>query len=154
MTNAKIDFTFGSLTFAGEGEEVWLAKQLDKILAAAPTLSELHAPSPTPETPSAAAGQNAQGGSFAVPLANHVKTKGGESNQVRRFLAAADWLRLRGSKNLTAGGVAKALSDNQQKKLGNAADCLNKNVSKGFCEKSGDGFYITPHGLKELGHQT
>jgi hypothetical protein len=49
MSNAKIDFAFGSLSFSGEGEEDWLAKQLDKILTAAPTLSELHAPSVTPK---------------------------------------------------------------------------------------------------------
>jgi hypothetical protein len=48
--------------------------------------------------------------------------------------------------------VSKALSDNHQKRLGNAAECLNQNISKGFCEKQGGGFYITPEGLKDLGY--
>jgi hypothetical protein len=45
------------------------------------------------------------------------------------------------------------LVDNQQKRLANPADCLNKNVSKGFCEKNDGGFYITPEGLKKLEHE-
>ena len=44
MTNAKVSFEFGSLIFSGEGEEAWLGEQLDKILAEAPNLSDLHAP--------------------------------------------------------------------------------------------------------------
>ena len=152
MPDAKLDFSFGALSFAGEGEQDWLSKQLDKILAAAPALSKLPTPSPGDEHGSHDAAVHQ--GNFTEPLASHIKAKGGETNQVKRFLAAADWLRLRGAKALTTTAVTKALSDNQQKKLGNTADCLNKNVTKGFCEKSGDGFYITPLGLKELGHKT
>lgn len=48
--------------------------------------------------------------------------------------------------------VSKALKDNHQKRLGNAADNLNQNIAKGFCEKTDGGFYITPDGLKSLGH--
>jgi hypothetical protein len=85
-------------------------------------------------------------------LASYVRQKGGSENQVDRFLATADWLRQRG-KQLTTAAVTKALRDHHQKKLANPADCLNKNVSKGFCEKSGDGFFITPDGLQKLGHK-
>jgi hypothetical protein len=152
MSNAKIDFAFGSLSFSGEGEEDWLAKQLDKILTAAPTLSELHAPSVTPETQTPAEGT---GGVVKIePLANYIKAKGGEGNQTKRFLATADWLRMRGITPLTSKAVTKALLDNHQKKLTNPANCLNQNVSKGFCEKRDNGFFITPPGLTELGHQT
>jgi hypothetical protein len=152
MSNAKIEFTFGSLSFSGEGEEDWLAKQLDKILNAAPTLSELHAPSVTPEAQTPVEGTS--GADKPEPLSSHIKAKGGETNQTKRFLATADWLRMRGTTPLTTKAVTKALLDNHQKKLTNAANCLNQNVSKGFCEKGGGGFFITPHGLRELGHQT
>jgi hypothetical protein len=46
-----------------------------------------------------------------------------------------------------------ALAKNHQKRLANAADCLNKNVAKGYCEKTADGFFITPDGLKHLGSE-
>lgn len=97
------------------------------------------------------------GGAAAAPkstasLASHIKSKAAEKNQTLRFLATADWLRLRGMETLTTAAVAKALLDNHQSRLGNPADCLNKNVAKGCCEKVNGGFYITPEGLKELGH--
>jgi uncharacterized protein with von Willebrand factor type A (vWA) domain len=58
----------------------------------------------------------------------------------------------RDHKQLDTTAVAKALTDHQQKRLGNPADCLNQNVAKGFCEKKKDGsFFITPEGWKALG---
>ena len=78
--------------------------------------------------------------------------QGGESKQVNRFLSTADWLRRRGNENLTTAAVTKALRDQKQKRLTNPSDCLNNNVSKGYCEKGGGGFFITPDGLTKLGH--
>lgn len=89
---------------------------------------------------------------FDVSLATYIRTKGAEGNQVQRFLVTADWLRRRGQQ-LTSGAIAKALTDNQQSRLANPADSLNKNVAKGFCEKTKDGFFITPEGLRELGYK-
>jgi hypothetical protein len=155
MSTAKIEFSLGSLSFSGEGDEAWVAAQLDKVLAAAPTLS-------TSAKHQEPAGSGAMGGSgatvsnadssFTSPLAKHIKEKGGESKQVKRFLATADWLRRRGTAELTTAAVSKALSANHQKGLANAADCLNQNIAKGFCEKTGSGFFITPDGLKDLGY--
>ena len=90
---------------------------------------------------------------FTTSLSAYIKEKGGESNQVDRFLITADWLRRRGVTNLATAAVSKSLTDNHQKRLANPADCLNKNVSKGLCEKTETGFYITPEGLKKLGHE-
>jgi hypothetical protein len=152
MAAGKIQVTVGAVSFSGEGEPDWLAEQLDKVLKAAPDLatspseragSSQHSPS----APKAPAGASAPG-----TLVSYIKVKGGESSQVKRFLATADWLRLRGESQLTTGKVSKALSDNHQKRLGNPADCLNQNVRKGHCEKQGDGFFITPDGLRDLGH--
>lgn len=152
MAIGKIEFAIGSLKFSGEGEEKWLAEQLDKILSSAPSLD-------TKET-STAGSSNGTGatnpnpdGPFTETLVSHLKARGGETKQNKRFLATADWLRRKGNTSLTTAAVTKALSDNHQKRLGNAAECLNQNVSKGFCEKQGNGFYITPDGLKDLGYQ-
>jgi hypothetical protein len=87
-------------------------------------------------------------------LAAYLKAKGGENKQVQRFLATAGWLYRRNEKELSPTAVAKALSRNHQKGLANAADCLNQNVGKGYCEKTeGNKFFITHDGWKQLGEQ-
>ena len=84
-------------------------------------------------------------------LASHIKAKKAEGNQNRRFLATAHWLSSRGDGPLTTSAVTKALSDHNQKRLSNPADCLNQNVRKGLCEKrKGGSFFITPEGLEAL----
>ena len=105
----------------------------------------------------AGGGASTQTGASSQPLAKngslaaYIKAKKGEKNQITRFLATASWLSSRGDDPLTATAVSKALSDHHQKKLANSADCLNKNVSKGHCEKRKDGsFFITPEGLEAL----
>ena len=152
MVEGKISFSLGGLSFSAEGEEKWLSEQMDKIIAVAPTLGQI-------ARLSGAVAANSNGSSvtadeeFSDSLATHLKAKGGESNQVKKFLATADWLRRRGNAALATSAVSKALSENSQKRLGNPADCLNKNTAKGFCEKKGDGFFITTEGLKSLGYQ-
>lgn len=156
MADGKIQVSVGAVSFSGEGAPDWLAEQLDKVLKAAPDLaSKASGPaedsSPSGQTPIPTVKAAAQG-SAPGTLVSYIKSKGGESSQVKRFLATADWLRRRGQEPLTTARVSKALSDNHQKRLGNPADCLNQNVRKGHCEKQGDGFFITPDGLKELGY--
>jgi hypothetical protein len=92
-------------------------------------------------------------GRFTASLASYLKAKGGEAKQVQRFLATAAWLSERGEEKLTAGRIAKALAEHHQNRLSNPADCLNKNCSKGYCEKQKDHFFITPEGWKALGEQ-
>jgi hypothetical protein len=84
-------------------------------------------------------------------LASYLKTKEALSNQTQRFLATAAWLYQRGQKEVTSPIVAKTLQEHQQAKLANAADCLNKNLKKGLCEKTKSGFFITPEGWDHLG---
>jgi hypothetical protein len=152
MTTGKIEVNVGGLTFSAEGEQDWLAKQLDKILEAAPAVAGASHPAPqqTAKQPSQLTGQT--GGAFSATLASYIKAQNADDNQVKRFLATADWLQRRGEKTLTTRSVTAALKNNQQKKLTNAADCLNQNVGKGYCEKADGGFFITPDGLKALGH--
>lgn len=153
MSTTKIEVSLGQVSFSGEGEQAWLAEQLDKVLKAAPELARA-APTSPPDTAGIDAGTGTGNAtSFVTSLSSYIKEKGGESNQVDRFLISADWLRRRGTPKLTTALVGKALTDNHQKRLANAADCLNKNVSKGYCEKADGGFYITPEGLKKLKHE-
>lgn len=150
MSQSKLQISVGNISFSGEGEQAWLAEQLEKVLKVAP---EIVRTQPIGRNPglsgnSAASDYNA----FATSLASYIKEKGGDNNQVDRFLITADWLRRKGAASLTTAEVSKALKSNHQKSLVNPADCLNKNVSKGYCEKADGGFYITPDGLIKLGH--
>lgn len=152
MADVKIELAVGNLKFSGEGPEKWIEAQLDKVLTRALELGKLKL-----EDNDAPGGDSndasSSDGKFSKSLASYIKEKGADSNQTLRFLAVADWLRLRGEKQLTTAAVSKALSTHHQKRLSNPADCLNKNVGKGLCEKTGDGFFITPDGLEALGHK-
>jgi hypothetical protein len=94
-------------------------------------------------------------GRFTQSLASYLTEKQATTNQIRRFLATADWLRQKGTTELTSTAVTKALHTNHQKRLANSADCLNKNATKGFVEKDGKSktFFITSEGLVSLGHE-
>lgn len=148
---ANIEFSFGSLSFSGEGTESWLSAQLNTIIKALPELSELQPPVPAAAA-NATPGSTAEEGDFTASLAEHLKAKGGDKSQVARFLVTADWLRQRGQKKVNTAAVSKALKDNHQAKLANPSQCLANNISQGFCEKDGSSFFITPGGLKELGY--
>lgn len=124
----------------------WISEKLDLL----PALEATATQSSSSTGSSHSAGQT-DSEKFETSLASHIKAKCSDGSQVLRFLVTSDWLRRRG-RPLTAGAVAKALLDNQQPRLANPADCLNKNVAKGFCEKTNDGFFVTPEGLKELGY--
>jgi hypothetical protein len=153
MGEAKIEVALGALSFSGEGDQEWLSKQLDKIIEAAPSLARIEpylAASANEASPNP--GPTAPEGVFTQTIASYIKAKQGDTNQQRRFLATANWLRRRGNTNLTTAAVTKALQDHHQKRLSNPADCLNKNVNRGYCEKTGDGFFITTDGLALLGN--
>ncbi len=148
-SQGKVEIKIGNMSFAAEGDQVWLGEQLTKVIDAASIV-----PAPSESAEAASTDDGNSGGppsNFSGSLASYLKAKGGESKQVQRFLAAAAWLYRRGQKELSASAVAKALQENHQKKLANPADCLNQNVTKGYCEKTKDGFFITPEGWAILG---
>ena len=157
MGTGKIEFKLGTIDFSGEGEEKWLAAQLDKVLENAADLLAVT----TSETEGEDEGDVENGGDDpapsgssngkSMPLAKYLQSCGATSNQIKRFLATAEWLTLRGTSKPTTREVSKALKDNHQPKLSNPADCLNKNVAKGHCEKDGKQFFVTPDGRKTLG---
>jgi hypothetical protein len=151
QVKAKIDIKVGNLSFSAEGDQAWLGEQLTKVLkAATPAIAQAdHA-----DGSRTGDAENAETTApFNTSLAAYIKSKSGETNQVQRFLATSGWLFHRGNQNLTTTMVAKALADHHQKRLGNPADCLNKNCAKGFCEKQKDHFFITPDGWSALGER-
>jgi hypothetical protein len=151
VTQSKMDVTLGNISFAGEGEQHWLAEQLDKVLKVAPQIARAQPPArPDGTSP----GGTIDPSQFKATLASYIREKSAEASQVDRFLVTADWLRRRGADKLTTAAVSKALKAHQQKRLANAADSLNKNVSKGYCEKADGGFFITPDGLRKLGYES
>ena len=152
MTASNVTLSYGDVSFSAEGDETWLSTQLDKVLSMATSPTRVSSAGKGEAKSVAPSGGAIGSEPFTTTLASHIKAKGGEVNQVKRFLATADWLRLRGVITLNTAAVTKALSDGHQKRLGNPADCLNKNVTKGFCEKTGDDFFVTPEGLNALGY--
>lgn len=157
MSDAKLQVKIGGVEFSGEGSEKWLSEQLKEILAAAPKLAVIAPATATTTTTGAAGGAGGHkparaAGTFTQTLASYLTAHQAGGNQVKRFLATADWLRLKGQP-LSTASVAKALKDFNQGRLGNPSDILNKNVGKGYIEKTDDGgFVITADGLKSLGH--
>jgi hypothetical protein len=97
-------------------------------------------------------GSGASRAKFTKSLATYLSEKQAQSNQTLRFLVTADWLRLRGVTPLTTKAVTEALRNNNQSRVGNAPDILNKNAAKGLVEKDGKTFFITAEGLASLGH--
>ena len=84
-------------------------------------------------------------------LAIFLKEKNATSVQTVRFLATSAWLEAKGSKRLSAKDVSQALKDANQARLGNPADCLAKNIQKGYCEKDGKQYFVTEEGKQSLG---
>lgn len=148
---ANIEISLGALRFSAEGEETWLTEQLQFAMGQFEHLAKLAAPMNSANANDGGTGAAANEKPVGS-LASHIKEKGGESNQNQRFLAAADWLRRKGQTQLKTSLVSSTLKENQQKKLSNPSEALNQNVSKGFCEKAGSNFFITPEGLKHLGY--
>jgi len=157
MAEAKIEITIGQITFSGEGEPSWLSEQLDKILDRAESLLSL-APIQIPPLALGvesgdheAADLSSHSEIASKPLALWLKEKGADTNQVLKFLATAIWSEAKGQNRLQTKDVTSALSNANQKRLANAADCLNRNVKQGFCEKEGKQFYVTEEGKRRLG---
>ena len=150
VTHGKIELNIGDVSFTGEGNQDWLDSQITKVIEAIGS-GQIGGPSrggsPSTDVPETEP-------LTTVSLATYLKDTGGDSSQAQRFLATAGWLKTRGEKKLTTSLISRAIRDNQQSRLSNPSDCLNRNVSKGHCEKNPDGsFYVTPEGLKQLGEE-
>jgi hypothetical protein len=142
----KIKIKVGEVEIEYEGAEAFLLKSLPGLIARLSGMSE--------EAPA--------GGAHGKGKKEHkIKAeKGGTlpdflrakkaTNQSRKFLATAVWLHDRGAARVSTTDVRKALKDSLQGKLGNPAQCLNNNVSSGYCEKEGKVFFVTDTGRSSL----
>tara|TARA_R110002050_G_scaffold258037_2_gene397204 strand:+ start:496 stop:981 length:486 start_codon:yes stop_codon:yes gene_type:complete len=154
MDKAKIEIKVGIVEFAGEGQQDWLSKQLEKVLEKVPELLkiELANPAITPQSltnEASASNAKVQPDSTATPsnFVTYLRDKNATSNQVNKFLVTATFLQLNGKKGITTTEVASTLKSANQSRLSNASDALNKNVGKGFCEKDGSQFFVTQEGI-------
>jgi hypothetical protein len=157
MSEAKIEIKVGEVSFSGEGTEKWLSEQLEKLIEKIPQLSKVHTQKHG-ETGGSGTGTGTGAGAagsqkLSGTLAGFLKEKKATANQVRKFLATAIWLHDHENRDpLSTADVTKALSDAKQKDLTNAANCLNQNVSKGFCQKKeGNQFFVTDEGRTAIG---
>lgn len=153
MTTAKVEFKIGDIEFQGEGEQEWVTEQLDKMLDKFPKLLHL-APAKSDDMPNANGNTNGTTNNSSEtsqkPLATFLKDRSATTNQIRKFLVTAFWLHSRGKSRLSTSDVSSALKDSNQSRLGNASECLNQNLSKGFCEKDGSSFFVTEEGKTEV----
>lgn len=152
MSEAKIEIKIGQIEFSGQGQQEWVAKQLDKILvkaegliAIAPSSPELTDIKESKHTP-----MRKDSTIATKTLPSFLNEKGASKSQVKKFLATAAWLEAKGQKRISTRDVTSALKNSNQKRLANAADCLNKNVTKGHCEKDGKQFFVTSEGKNSL----
>lgn len=150
MSNSKIEFRIGEIEFSGEGNEKWLSEQLDKVIANVPELLKVKpVAKPKPATNSSTTKQNTQQ-PISTTLAGYLKEKSATTNQSKKFLATAVYLHKSGKNRLSTSDITNALKDARQAKLTNASQCLNSQVTKGFAEKDGSQFYVTPEGEASL----
>ena len=141
----KIRLKVGNIEVDYEGSEDYLESKLYKLLDDVSTLAK-QVPS---ENDGSDSNENMNSVTSSTLVSFLIEKKADNQNQ--RFLATAEWLHQKGSKRIKTSDVTKALRDSNQKKLSNASDNLSQNVSKGFCEKEGKEFFVTPEGRNSLG---
>jgi hypothetical protein len=148
MSQVKIQIKVGDVEFSGEGEQGWVSTQLERVLKAGAAMGDAKRNDSSSSTRGHNDNQSTAAGSQT--LASFLRDKNASTNQVKKFLATALWLHARGKKRLNTADVTRALKDSNQTRLGNPADCLNKNVAKGHCEKDGKDFFVTAEGEASL----
>ncbi len=150
MSDAKIKIKIGAIRFAGEGNQEWLSKELDKILEKADKFADL-VPEVEENTDIEITDSTSENETTTRNLSTFIKEKEATVNQVKKFLVTSVWLHdVKHKDNLQTSEVTTALSDAKQKKLTNASDSLNSNVKKGHCEKKGKEFFVTQEGRDSL----
>ena len=145
MSDAKLSLKIGHIEFSGEGGEAWLTAQLEKFIASIP---EVVRTTPHPGQSGSPGIADDQLGKKALGI--YLKEKNATENQNNKFLATAIWLHAKGSTRIKTSDVTKALRENSQSRLGNPSQCLANNVTQGYCERDGGGFFVTEDGKASL----
>ena len=167
MANARLEFKIGNLEFVGEGEQDWVTEQLDKMLERLPDLvnqSKKSTPlttidAPSPSVSIAPSKQPTDLFSTTAPspqraivenLSTFLRKKDAVDKQRRKFLGTAVWLQENGKERIKTKEVTDALRAARQVKITNPSHQLNQNITQGFCQKEGNGFYVTPQGVENI----
>ncbi len=146
MKNSHIRIEYGGFSVTFDGSEEFIERALPQLISdIGQRLAEF--PATMADGPAKKVSEAAD--NLNLPDLIRRKSNG---TQVGRFLVTAVWLQARGTGDLTTGAVAKALKDHNQKRLGNASDCLNTHISNGNCERrDGKKFHVTPDGMRSVG---
>lgn len=152
MADSKLEIKVGSITFSGEGNGDWLSKQLDKVLDKIPELVAVAPPENTNNSSKIEdGGEDGPNIKAGGTLAAYLKSTSSASPNNRKFLATASWLHDSQNKDMLATrDVSAALDENKQGSVGNASECLSRNIKAGYCQKKGKMFYVTPEGKASL----
>ena len=153
MSEGKIEISIGDLSFVGEGEQNWVAEQLDKILGKTPDLTKIAPKRKKVSKSDPATGHPVEGDDAAIAqktLPAFLAGTKAKSNQVIKFLATSVWLHAKGSNRLKTSDVISGLRNANQTRLANASNCLSSNIKKGFIEKTGSEFFVTDDGKAYL----
>ena len=153
MANARIKFKIGNIEFVGKGEQSWVTEQLDKVLERIPSLateSKKSTPKAVVETPQVVKTTPKVDASNLENLSTFLRKRDAIDKQRRRFLGTAVWLQLKGQQMIKTKEVTDALRAARQIKITNPSHQLNQNISQGFCQKEGQGFYVTPQGVENI----
>jgi hypothetical protein len=165
MANGRLEFKIGKIEFVGEGEQDWVTEQLEKMLERIPALTKqnnainsnvksiISESSLDPEQITANYTPSQQTNSpKAIPenLSTFLRKKDCVDKQRRKFLGAAVWLQLNGKTIIKTKEVTDELKIARQIKITNPSHQLNQNINQGFCQKEGNGFYVTPEGVDNI----
>ena len=142
----KIRIKIGGCEIEYEGTEAFLDEKIYELINKVSAIA-----TKIPEEGDDSESSGDEKGEKRLPLAMFLKEKNVGRSQIKRFLATAEWLHKGSQKIIQTSDVTSAIKENQQSRLGNPSDCLNKNVSKGHCEKYENGFRVTEEGRKALG---
>jgi|SRR6185436_4107069 len=171
MSQSKIEFRLGAIHFIGEGEKVWVTKQLDKMIAQAPSLlrvtsgitgdMEEYTNDTSDNSPKRRGRKPGRkiSSSKAVPavspvksttagksLAAFIQSKNAGSNQRLKFLATAKWLSKNGKKSFVTRDVTKAIKEARLPQLINPSQYMGQNLKQGYFKKSGKEFVMSAKG--------
>src|SRR5436190_13811158 len=114
MSESKIQIKVGIVEFSGEGNQDWLATQLDKILEKVPELLKIelinssNAGGGNSNNNAGVGSSNSQAGK-PTNFPAFLKEKGATTNQTKKFLATAAFIQLGGKDRMTTSDVSTLL---------------------------------------------
>jgi len=165
MANGRLEFKIGKIEFVGEGEQDWVTELLEKMLERIPALTKQNnaISSNTKSVISASPVDPGQITANYTPfqpttspkaisenLSTFLRKRDCVDKQRRKFLGAAVWLQLNGKSIIKTKEVTDELKIARQIKITNPSYQLNQNINQGFCQKEGNGFYVTPEGVDNV----